>query len=80
MKKTYTKPQIAFDSFELSQTIARCEIISNVVKDVCGWYDEETDMNVFVAEGACEWVPDGDDIHNGICYHVPAEAHNLFSS
>ncbi len=78
MKKTYTKPQIVFDSFELSQSIARCEIISNVVKEVCGWYDEESGMTIFVA-GVCEWTSQ-DDTYAGICYHVPAEAYNLFSS
>lgn len=79
MKKAYSKPHIIFDSFELSQTIARCEIISNVVKDVCGWYDEETDSKVFVA-GVCDDVPPDGDIYAGICYHVPEDALNLFSS
>lgn len=79
MKKAYKKPQIVFDSFELSQSIARCEIASNVVRDVCGYYDEETDMTVFVA-GVCEWTPQDSDIYAGICYHVPTETYNLFSS
>lgn len=79
MKKTYSKPQIVFDSFELSQSIAvGCEYISHHTEDTCAY--ESALGNVFL-EGvaACE-RKEVDGGNNGICYHVPADNSNLFSS
>lgn len=80
MKKLYSKPVIVFDNFQLSQSIARCEVITNVVKDVCGVYDPEIGLNIFTAEVCDVTSPDGPDIYNGVCYHVPNDNYNLFSS
>lgn len=80
MKKTYSKPQIAFDSFQLSESIAAgCGTIANQALNVCGYYDAEAGWYIF-AEGitGCEDTPG--EGYASICYHVPEESWKLFSS
>lgn len=80
MKKVYTKPAILFDSFELSQSIAAgCEIITGYARNVCA-YELRTGQNIFL-EGIsdCTTIEAGGE-YNGICYHVPIDTNNLFTS
>ena len=70
MKKVYSKPEIFFESFALSQNIATCE------------YTDPNDPDLYMTgkgfaftDGAnCQFqVPNqagGDGEFNGICYHV----------
>ena len=52
MKKTYCKPQIAFEDFELCANIAAgCEFKTNHAKDACA-YTMLGGMKVFVAGGS----------------------------
>lgn len=78
MKKTYSKPQIVFDSFELSQSIAgACEAITNQAKGSCPLHDKESDMTLFAGK-ECEFIPP--TTKDEICYDVPYENYNVFSS
>lgn len=86
MKKAYSKPQIYFDSFELSQSIAAgCEVIGNMAPGTCAYIDEETGLSVFVDSiSACADLPQpgtpSDAMFGGLCYEIPGEAWNIFSS
>ena len=77
MKKEYSKPQIVFDSFQLSQSIAgNCDFISNFAAEVCMILEPETGDIVFGSD--CPFtVPGANDT---ICYHVPVEDWNVYSS
>lgn len=87
MKKTYSKPEIVFESFSLSQNIAAgCEVKTNTPsQSECGidfggsmlFVDGMNGMN-----GCKDIAVDnvgGDGVYNGICYHVPT-GENLFNS
>lgn len=81
MKKIYSKPQIVFDSFELSQSIAAgCEYISNHALGSCALtLDDLPGMTFFTSEiGACELTPPGE--YDRICYDVHADNSSVFSS
>lgn len=78
MKKTYVKPKVYFESFELSANIAAgCEAISNSVQNMCEIIDKELGVSVF-AKGVCEWTaPNSGDKP---CYDVPQANYNVFTS
>lgn len=84
MKKTYSKPDIAFESFSLSTSIAgNCEVKTDTKADgECGYFMEAVGVLFIVGMGACN-VPITDEMsfaYNGFCYHVPMENRNLFNS
>ena len=85
MKKTYSKPDIAFESFSLSTSIAgNCEIKTDTKADgECGYPIEGVGW-IFLMEmiGGCQIkiTEDHSMNYNGFCYHVPIESHNLFNS
>lgn len=78
MKKTYVKPKVYFESFELSANIAAgCEAISNSAQNMCEIFDKELGVRVF-ANGVCEWTaPNSGDKP---CYDVPQANYNVFTS
>lgn len=87
MKKTYSKPEILFESFTMSTNIAAgCEkIVGNPSKGSCA-VNSSGGISVFDATvgAACAFTP-GDmgteeDMYDGFCYHVPTEYNNLFNS
>lgn len=82
MKKTYSKPDILFESFSLSTSIAAgCEVkITTIAAKQCGM--KFGDTVVFTADmgNVCSTkVVDG-SLYDGLCYHVPTESNNLFNS
>ena len=79
MKKTYTRPVVSFESFELSTSIATgCEYKSNHQQGTCG-YNVPNVGNVFIStEQGCDYTSSDGDY--GICYHVPVDTSNLFTS
>ena len=86
MKKAYTKPQIFLDNFSLCTSIAAgCEIKGNDVTPTyneygCGYiYGRSGDM-VFVTETMGCGFEEPDEDHDGICYHTPSDANNIFNS
>ena len=69
MKKIYVKPEVYFESFELSNinhTVGAC------------WQGVEgfKGFNIFVEPNSCKTTPDD----NGLCYHSPTDANNIFTS
>ena len=82
MKKTYSKPYIAVESFQLDSTIAAACTQENkrplgYTMDTCDLQDEMPGLNYF--GNAC--IPDvkvegdGNDL---ICYHGPVPASSMF--
>lgn len=82
MKKVYTKPQIAFESFQLTSNIAGdCNTKPNTQADdaTCGYNDNG--WIVFQNSAVCIHVQVGPDgKHNRLCYHVPTGDMSVFTS
>lgn len=81
MKKTYSKPEIMFESFTMSTNIAAgCEKIFGLyARGSCGIPTSTPGVIIFNS-GDCT-DPGGDEAtYNGLCYHVPTEGDNLFNS
>ena len=86
MKKSYQKPQIMFEDFSVSTNIASgCEHIASAAPDLCPvtlpW--GSTTKVVFINESmGCKTTPaeKDSDQYNGVCYHVPYESNNVFTS
>ena len=80
MKKAYSKPEIYFDSFELSSSIAAgCEYKANFAAGACALADPAFGNVYLDGISGCA-VTQVDGAYNGICYHVPSDNTNLFSS
>lgn len=80
MKRAYSKPEIAFENFSLSTSIAvGCELDTPLptYEASCG-YPIRGGI-VFVEGPQCTTHPQ-DGKYNGFCYHVPYESSNLFNS
>lgn len=80
MKKTYVKPQIAYESFQLSTSIAtNCVLLgSTAAQYVCPVHDDELELTYFAESTAlCDVVP-----ANGMnpCYDVSSPSMTVFSS
>ena len=86
MRKTYSKPEIMFESFTLSSNIAGdCErVVGNPSKGSCGILGNEPGIdNLFSSSvkgtDGCQMCTDVDN-YDGYCYHVPTEDYTLFNS
>ena len=81
MKKHYEAPEILFEDFSLSTSIAAgCDKIINPVLYECGVnYPGVGVIFVTGASGCVEKVDDG-FTNDGYCYHVPEESRNMFNS
>ena len=90
MKKTYTKPEIMFESFSFSTSIAgTCQVKTNTpnygncaygVTDtsLClTWNVFTSDYNFCTTSEAQDGAADG--LYDGVCYHAPY-GNNLFNS
>ena len=86
--KKYTKPEIIFEDFSSSCSIASCKYEANDGYDKCGYYVENMEGYVFVSAltGCDEYIavnpwPNGDNdaSYGKICYHVP-DGLSLFGS
>lgn len=80
MKKTYSKPDIVFESFSLCTSIAAgCE--APVESDGTVKFGR---VSLFTNElEACGRKPNQDGAfpeYNGLCYHNPSETYNAFTS
>ncbi len=89
MKKVYEKPQIVFESFEMSSSIAAgCEFTDvNATQGVCAYLTRYGNryVTIFTSDvGACHTTEQGggvqEDGYNRICYHVPNDNNDLFNS
>lgn len=72
MKKVYRKPEIYFECFQLTSSIAGTCTVTLQEKNTGG-------MSIFLEDmGTCVYHPaDGE---NGICYDVPTEDDRVFAS
>ena len=82
MKKSYLKPQIVFDSFMLSESIAtHCTAISHQAEKMCAVQLSGSfgDMSLFYSEvpGCTTTTP---SLLDTVCYDVPNDTRNVFSS
>ena len=78
MKKSYKKPKICFESFALSDAISSgCKGISNLGENQCVVFLPDGDFTVYNIDLVCEFTPE-DGLT--VCYHVPSENNNVFSS
>ena len=81
MKKTYEKPEVYFESFELSTSIAAscANPIHNMARDICGL--EIPDVGAIFLNGiqGCKDYKVNDGAYN-FCYHNPTDQTNLFNS
>ncbi len=81
MKKSYVKPQVLFEDFQLSANIAAgCGYRINhadTINTLCTY--DMTDEKVFntILAGGCTTTPPEDD---SICYHNPTSQTKLFTS
>lgn len=92
MKKTYSKPEIMFEDFTMSESIALgCEKIANQTLYACQYeYGRgSSKKNIFADVYGCTYTQtvkwDGElqdfiEANDSLCYHVPFESNNLFTS
>ena len=77
MKKTYSKPQLVFDSFEVAENIAACASDARATQGECVVYIGG--MAVFM-QGITGCRFKAKDGSYGICYYVPTADTSLFGS
>lgn len=80
MKKTYAKPQIVFESFQLTANIAGgCNTGPNSADEAtCGYNDNG--WIVFQNSAVCNVLAGPDGNYNRLCYHVPTGDMSVFTS
>lgn len=80
MKKAYVKPDIIFEDFTLSTSIAAgCERQTDTPSwNMCGV--AFGNMNLFLSSISACTDPVEDDGSLGYCYHNPSDLTNLFNS
>ena len=80
MKKTYVKPQVYFESFQLSANVAGgCNLISNQSQNQCPYTDPELGVTFFAtAPSPCTYTPGPND--KKPCYNVPDSGATIFTS
>lgn len=79
MRKPYVKPEIAYESFELTTNIAaNCSLFSTPqAAFICAVLDPELGETIF-SDDNCDFSPPG--VNDRICYDVPFENQNVFAS
>lgn len=85
MKKSYVKPQVYFENFQLSASIAGdCEeIVKNQSRGTCG-YQMSAGVVLFTERepsSVCSTqIVDGSEDYKKLCYHGPSATYNVFRS
>ena len=84
MKKTYTKPELLCEEYELSVPIAgNCTIeLRSSTVNTSDYKNCSFKMGfdkLFIENNICETIPEGDG-DNGICYQQPFANSLVFSS
>lgn len=81
MKKQYVKPELYFENFELSTSIAACGSTTNTPSDMqCGIAVVGYGNVFFTGITGCSDKQVESDGFMGICYHQPTDTTNLFNS
>lgn len=80
MKKTYVKPEVYFESFELSTSIAMgCGMRINQAEGTCSTIPGIG--TVFTVSDSCDWTASTDPNDQArFCYHQPLDANRIFTS
>ncbi len=80
MKKSYSAPDIVFESFSLSTSIAACDIETNFSAGTCG-YEVYPGYIIFkLGIDSCGEQIEGNIYGDKLCYDNPSGLTNLFSS
>ena len=83
MKKTYVKPQVYFEDFQLSASIAgNCGNKDGALHadaNTCRFDTKGFFGVLFLTEHSCEHTPQDDDLTT-VCYDNPNDANRLFAS
>lgn len=78
MKKTYNKPQIVFESFEINTSIAAgCMYLTDTKSDSNSCSYTDNGVTIFTGENACGM---DDTTADAFCQHVPTDAYVIFNS
>ena len=81
MRKAYVKPEIFFEDFSLSTSIASCAVVTSAPNEgqLCGYAPAEGWDPIFAdtTKGCVSITPEGE---NTLCYDVPTDSPNLFNS
>lgn len=79
MKLAYESPEIIYEDFSLSASIAAgCEFKTQLqAEDVCG-YMMEGDVVFAASISGCKYIPAEEE--DTICYHNPSELRNIYTS
>ena len=82
MKKVYSAPDIAFESFSMSVSIASdCTAKTNWGKDSCGYkWDGQTTIFLASVTACTAPIEDNNSVYDGICYHNYSADKQLFGS
>ena len=82
MKKTYSKPQIAFESFTLNTNIAAgCELKTKTPSAMqCGYLWDGDMVFITGVAGCIDKQIEDNETNNGFCYDVPSGGDNIFNS
>ena len=78
--KKYVKPELIFESFEMSQQIAACDYDSNNTSSDEGCRftginkDFGVEMSIFMTQGVCDIVAES------YCYHNSSGGYGIFNS
>ena len=90
MKKTYEKPLVVYEKFELSQNIAVCawDVVDAQTAEACGAVGDtdlgSPDIIIFTGEteSVCMYPSKDYEMDNGdsFCYTVSSDGWNIFNS
>ena len=83
MKKTYSKPDIAFESFSLCVNIAAtncAKIVQTFADGHCGLNFGGRWLFMTNVDGCQCKIEDGSPIANYLCYHIPTDGMTVFNS
>lgn len=80
MKLAYEAPEIIYEDFSLSASIAAgCEFKTQLqAEGVCG-YMMEGDVVFAASISGCKYIPPEEE-EDTICYHNPSDLRNIYTS
>lgn len=83
--KNYVKPELVYESFELTQQIASCQFDSNSTAndEDCQFYgwDEVMQENITIFKSNCTDVTKNEWVVESFCYHNASEGqYGIFNS
>lgn len=80
MKKTYSKPEILFESFVANVNIAACENDVNMPTASTCVMAYQPNYKLFIAGPCTTIITEANEGEFGICYHNPTDLNRMFGS